>query len=157
MLEKKENIYMELNNNINNLNDNNDAHLSNAKILEAIVKFMIKDEEESITGANNVTADAFTHVLSSQRDNSDTIFTHEKLDESENLVNAINNLTINTSGYELNKAITSDSQVNLTSNPDTVTHKSNGPDTVSQTRSGIWNEKLFSCRTIIKVSALPLP
>ena len=82
MLEKKENNDTELSNNITNFNDNNDVHLSNAKILKAIMKVMIKDEEESRTSANNVTADAFTHVLSSQRDNSDTIFTHEKLDES---------------------------------------------------------------------------
>ena len=40
---------------------------------------MIEDEEESITDYNNVTADAFSHASSSQRENSNMIFTSEKL------------------------------------------------------------------------------
>ena len=70
---------------------------------------MIEDEEESITDANNVTADAFSHASSLQREKADAIFTREKLDKSDELVEAINNLTINDAKYELNKATTSDS------------------------------------------------
>ena len=47
-----------------------------------------------ITDANNVTADAFSHAFTSQRENSDTIFTSEKLDKLDKLVDTINNLTI---------------------------------------------------------------
>ena len=42
------------------------------------------------------------------------------------LVNAVKNMTINDVGYDLNKATTSDAQVNLASDTDTVTHTSNG-------------------------------
>ena len=51
------------------------------KILEAILKVMMDDEEESITDANNVAADVFSHASSSQRDNLDAIFTSEKLEK----------------------------------------------------------------------------
>ena len=52
---------------------------------------MIEDEEESITDANNFTDDAFSHASSSRREILDV-----KLDE---LVEAINNLTINNARY----------------------------------------------------------
>ena len=73
------------------------------------------------------------------------------------LVDAINNLIINSTVYELNKAPLSDSQGNLTSDPDTVTHTSNGPDTVNHTSKGILDKQLLSCRNIGKVSASPPP
>ena len=60
---------------------------------------MIEDEEESITDANNVTADAFSHSSSSQRENLNAIFTSEKLEKLDKLVNAINNLITNYDGY----------------------------------------------------------
>ena len=41
------------------------------KILEVILKVMMEDEDESITDSNNVTADAFSHASSSQRENLD--------------------------------------------------------------------------------------
>ena len=69
--------------------------------------------------------------------NMDAIFTSEKLDKSGELVNAINNLAINNTGYELNKATASDSQGDLTGDPDIVTHTSNGPDTVTHASNGI--------------------
>ena len=49
MLEKKEKYYTELGNNITTFNDNNNTPLSNVNIWEAILKFMMKDEEDSIT------------------------------------------------------------------------------------------------------------
>ena len=87
---------------------------------------MMEYEEESIMDANNVTADVFSHASSSKRENVDLIFTCEKLDNTDELVNTINGLIINDAVYVLNKAIASDAQGNLTSDPDTVTHTSNG-------------------------------
>ena len=105
----------------------------------------MKDVEESITDANNVTADAFSRVSSLQRENLDAIFTGENLDKSDELVDAINNSKIKDSIYELKIATTSDAQGDLTSNPDTVTHTSNG----------ILDEKLLSFWSIEDVSVLP--
>ena len=73
------------------------------------------------------------------------------------IVNAINNLKINYTGYELNKLTTSGTQVDLTGNPDTVTRTSNRPDIVNHTSNGIFDENLLSCGTIVKVSASSLP
>ena len=112
-LEKKEKDYTKLSNTITTFNENNDTHLSNANILEAILKFMMEDEEESITYSNSFTADALSRASSSQRENADAIFTSNKLDKSEKLVNAINNFTINDAVYELNKAAANDAQVDL--------------------------------------------
>ena len=87
---------------------------------------MMEDEEELITYTNNVTADAFSHVSSPQRENSKVIFTSDKLEKLDKLVKEINNLTINNAGYELNTAAATDAQGNITSDSDTVTHTSNG-------------------------------
>ena len=95
MLEKKGKYYEELSNTITTLNDKNKYPLSKSNILEAILKVVMEDEEESITDANNVTSDAFSHASSLQRESADTIFTREKLDKSDKIVKAINNLTMN--------------------------------------------------------------
>ena len=117
----------------------------------------MEDEEESITGVKNVTAYAFIHASISQVENADAIFTRENLDKLDELVNEINNLTINDAGYELNKATASDSQVGITSNPDTVAHTSSGTDTVTYTSNEVQDDTLLSCGTIRRVSALPPP
>ena len=65
MLEKKEKYYTELSNNMTNFNDNNNTPWSKLNIWEAISKVMMEDEEESITDANNVPTDVFSHVPSS--------------------------------------------------------------------------------------------
>ena len=65
----------------------------------------------------------------------DAVFTSEKLGKLDDLVDAINNLTINNSGYELNTATAIDVQGNLRSDPDTVTHTSNS----------VLDQKLLSC------------
>ena len=44
---------------------------------------------------NNVTADSFSLTSSSQRENSNVIFTSEKLEKLDELVNAVKNMTIN--------------------------------------------------------------
>ena len=83
-------------------------------------------EQESVTDYNNVTADKFSHASSPQRENANTIFTSKKLDKSDELVDAVKNLTINdVKYYESNTATESDSQGNLTSNTEIVTHISN--------------------------------
>ena len=92
--------YTKLGNTITTFNENNDALLSNASIQDGIVKVVIKYEEELKTDANNVFTDAFIHASSSQRENMDLIFTSEKLDKLDELVNTINNLTIDNCGYE---------------------------------------------------------
>ena len=51
-------------------------------------------EEESISDANSVTVNTFSHTSSTQRDNASTIFTSEKLDKLDALVDALNDLTI---------------------------------------------------------------
>ena len=50
--------------------------------------------------SRNVTADAFSHASIPQRKNAGAIFTSEKLDKSDKIVNAINNSKINYSRYE---------------------------------------------------------
>ena len=79
--------------------------------------------------------------------NEDAIFTSEKLDKSDELVDTINKLTINDSGYDLKKVTASDAQGDLARNPDTVTH----------TSSGIFDQKLLSGRIIREVSVFPPP
>ena len=64
--------------------------------------------------ANNVTADTFSHASSSQRENLKVIFKSEKLEKVYKIVNSVNNMTINDSGYELNTVTASDIQGDLT-------------------------------------------
>ena len=83
-------------------------------------------EESSITYANNFIADTFSHASSAQRNNANAIFTSEKLDKSDELVDAVKNLIINDAEYyESNTATTSEAQGNLTINTETVNHTSN--------------------------------
>ena len=84
--------------------------------------------------------DAFSHVYNTWRENANAIFTSEKLDKSDDLVDSVNNLTINnTKYYESNTVTASDAQGNLTRNPDTVTHTRNKDETVSHTIHGNLN------------------
>ena len=85
--------------------------------------------------------------MSSQRENPNAIFTSEKLEKLDELVDAFKNLKINDAGYELNTATASGAQGNCTSDPDTVTHTSNG----------VLDQTLLSCRTIGEVSVLHPP
>ena len=78
----------------------------------------------------------------------DVIFTSEKLDKSDKLVNKINKLTIIGDGYELNKATASDAQGNLTSHPDTINHTSNRLDIVSHNSNVILDQTILSFQTI---------
>ena len=83
-------------------------------------------EEESIMDTNNITADTFSHASSAQRGNSNAIFTSEKLDKLDELVDSVKNLTINNAKYYEKNAVTaSDAKGNLTRNPKTVTRSRN--------------------------------
>ena len=56
-------------------------------------------EEESISDANNVTADTFFHTYNAQIENANAIFTSEKLDKLDDLEDALKDLTINDAKY----------------------------------------------------------
>ena len=98
-------------------------------------------------------------MSNTQKDNANTIFTSEKLDKSDGLVDAVKNLTINDSEYyQSNKVTASDTQGDITHNPetitgtrnrnDTVTHTRNGNETFIHTRNGYFEKQLLSNRTI---------
>ena len=93
-------------NTLTDYNIRNKTPLSNANIWKAILYFI---EEESISDANNVNADTFSHASNTQRENVNAIFTSEKLDKSDDLIEAVNILTINNSKYyESNTATAGD-------------------------------------------------
>ena len=77
-------------------NDRNNTPLSNANIREAMLKVI---EEESIADANNVTADTCSHASNTQRENANRIFTIEKLEKSDELLDAVKNVIINDTKY----------------------------------------------------------
>ena len=67
--------------------------------------------------ANNFTADKFIHTSNTQRENANTILTSKKLDKSDELADAVKDLTINDAKYyESNTAAASDAQGELTYN-----------------------------------------
>ena len=76
MANVKDKYYTEMCNTLTDYNDCNNTPLSNAKIQEEICKVM---EEESIRDAYTVTADTCIHAYSAQRENSNMVFTSEKL------------------------------------------------------------------------------
>ena len=99
-------------------------------------------EDESIADANNVTADTFSHKSNTQRENANVIFTGEKLDKLDDLVDAVNNLTINDAKYyESNTATESDTRGNIKCNPETVTHPRNGNETVTHNSNRNFEQK----------------
>ena len=93
--------------------------------------------------------DTFSHTYNTQRENANAIFTGEKLDKSDELVDSVKNLTINNAKYyESNTATASDAQGDLTLDPETVTHTSNGNEPVTRTSNRHFEQKLLSNRTI---------
>ena len=133
-------------NTVTDYNDHNNNSLSNEKIREAISNVM---EEESIVDANNVTVDIFSHTSNTQRDNANTIFTNEKLDKSDELVDAVKKFTINDSKYyESNTTTASDSQGYIKRNPETFTRTSNGNKTVNHTSNSNFEQRLLRNCTI---------
>ena len=70
--------------------------------------------------------DTFINASNTQIENAIVIFKSDKLDKSEDLVDAVKNLTTNDAKYyESNRATSSDAQGDLTRNPETFTHTSN--------------------------------
>ena len=66
-------------------------------------------------------------MSSAQRENSNVIFTSEKLDKSDDIVDAVKKLKTNdTEYYESNTGTASGAQDDLTSNHETFTHTRNG-------------------------------
>ena len=93
-------------------------------------------EEESY--AHNVTVDTFSHTSNAQIYNTNGIFTSEKLDKLDEMVDTLNDLTIKNSEYYVSKsAIANDKKGDPASNPKTVTHTSDRKGKVTDTSNGI--------------------
>ena len=100
-------------------------------------------EEESIARANNITADTFNHASNTQRDNTKTIIKSEKVDKSDDMVDAVKNVTINNDEYyESQTATASDAQGDLIQNPETVTHTRNENKAVTHNSNGDFEKKI---------------
>ena len=98
---------------------------------------------------NNVTADTFSHVSNTQTEKANAIFTSEKLDKYDELIDAVNNLTINdTEYYESNTVTVNETQDDITRNLATVTHNSNINEIVTHTIIGKFEKYLLSNCTI---------
>ena len=102
-------------------NDRNNAPLSNDNIWYAIHKVIPEEELD----AYNVTVDTLSQMSNTQRENSDTIFTSDKLYESDDLAETLKYLTINDAEYYVSDlANTIDAKDNPENVPKTVTHTS---------------------------------
>ena len=76
--------------------------------------------------ANNVTADTFSHMSSTQRCNENAIFTSEKIDKSDDLEDTLKDFKTNHAKYYKSKsANTIHAKGNFIRNLKTVTHSSN--------------------------------
>ena len=96
MATSRDRYYKEIFKTLTEYNDRKNTPSSNEKIREAIYKVV---EYESISDFNNLTADTFSHASNTQRENSNAIFTSEKLDNPNELLDTENKLTINDSKY----------------------------------------------------------
>ena len=73
-------------------NDSNNTPLYNKNIREATGKVI---KYESIADSINVTTDTISHTSNTQSENTNAIFTSEKLDKLDNLEDSVKDLTIN--------------------------------------------------------------
>ena len=90
--------------------------------------------KKSISDANNVTADTFSHKLNTQRYNANAIFTSEKLDKLDDLAETLKYLTIHDAEYYVASSATkNDAKGDPVSDPKTVTHTSDGKGKVMDT------------------------
>ena len=106
-------------------------------------------EDESILGSNHVTTDAFSHASNTQIDNANPIFTSKKLDNLDDLADALKYLTINDAKYyESDKETAIDAQGDPTRDPKIVTHTSNRNENFMDTSNGNFEQKLLSNQTI---------
>ena len=87
-------------------------------------------------------------MLIPQRENSNAIFASDKLQNSNNLVNAVaifDNITINDVVYELNAATVSDSQVEFARDSNGINHTNNRinhQNLLSSRMIRIWHKKV---------------
>ena len=115
-------------------------------------------EWESISVANNVTADTFNHTPNTQIENANKIFTSEKLDKLDDMEDALNDLTIiDAQYYESKSATASGAQGYPTCNPETVTHTRNRKEKVTDTSNGNFEQKLFSNQILRVVASTMKP
>ena len=88
--------------------------------------------------------DTFSHTSNTQRENTNAMFTSEKLDKSDELEDALNYMAINNAKYyESNSATSRDAQGDPTRNPMTVTHSSNRKKKVTDTSIGNFEQILL--------------
>ena len=107
---------------------------------------------------NNSNANIFSHTSKTKKENANTIYISEKVDKLDELVEAVNILTINDAKYyESNTATASDAQGGIVRNPETVAHNSNGNETVTHTSNVNFEQKLLSNRTIPVVALMMNP
>ena len=105
-------------------------------------------EVKSISDANNVTADDFSHTSNTQRESVNAIIPSEKLNKYDNLEDTLNNLTINNAEYYLSSSsTTNDTKSDRASNPKKVTCTSDGEGKFTETRNGIIKVKGESVHT----------
>ena len=98
---------------------------------------------------STVTGDKSRHISNTQRENVNAIFTSEKLDKSDELSDALKDLTISGAKYYESDTVTaSGTQGDPTRNLDTVTHTSISNETVTHTSNGKFEHKLLSNWTI---------
>ena len=157
MATSRDRYYTEIFKTLTDYNDCNNTPLLNTDIRETIRKSI---EQKSIANNNNVTTDSFNHKPNTQRDNANITFTSENIDKSDELVDEINNLTINNARYyESNTATASDAQGDLTRNMQTVNHTIIGNETVTHTSNGNFEKIELSdhpcCRSADEPKGLP--
>ena len=61
-------------------------------------------DKDSISVANNLSADTFGCTSDTKRENANAIFTIDKLDKLDNLADALKDLTINNSKYYVSQS-----------------------------------------------------
>ena len=92
MANSRDKYYTEMHKALTNCNDRNNTPLLNEKIREATHKVI---EEESMSDANNVSAETFKPTPNAQRCNSNAVFIIDKLYKSDELADNLQYLTIN--------------------------------------------------------------
>ena len=93
--------------------------------------------------------DNFSHIPNTKRENTNAIFTSEKIDKSDKLVATLKDLTINDAEYNVsNSATVDDAKGDPTSNLTKVTHTSDGKGKVADTSNRSLQQKLLSNQTL---------
>ena len=96
-----------------------------------------------------MTANNFSRTSNTQRENTNAIFTSEKLDKLDELSDMLKDLKINNTEYYVSNSATANyTKVNHARNPKTVTHTSDGKGKVAESSNIILQQKLFSNQTL---------